>query len=436
MSSRTTCFAVFSGLSLTLLACGGAEPAPAQTPGNQADAGAALVVPVTDAQLKVAHLATPDGRLGLVIDRSGTTAKMRMDGEKEIVELTMEEDRQSGALRGHYLVDPNNQRRMYLSSRGGYTLYRGRDELALNTTGKAEPLPPATLSGAPKKEKSAYDIATEKLTPLTVRARMPAMTVEDSSRLAKVEQAIKGATADMFVRYVVRDAKEASAPSWKVAPDSVRGTGYGGVGHKSDEKWDKNAKGLKKYGGFVRGFSNWDFPANHMNVVALDGYPERLASGTPGIIWELDGSYATFVTLDGGRYWVSITDAGSGLEAGAGPDDKWPAPVQHALIDITDATQLVKVGEFPKQVEDELFAQDDEWNKCVKKVWAGVQRRIDSNKFNEADRKDTVAKAETTCSAPVKKQEASFLKLVEGRAKARLALFETARARVKELTKK
>jgi hypothetical protein len=47
-----------------------------------------------------------------------------------------------------------------------------------------------------------------------------------------------------------------------------------------------------------------------------------------------------------------------------------------------------------------------------------------------------VKRAETTCAAPVKKQEATFLALVEARAKARSALYEVAKARVRSLAQK
>lgn len=424
-------------VSLGLVACGGGDAVttPPETPAAAANKPAPKHHG-PDGQKPIVHLATPDGRVGLTLDRSGAKPKMMRDGSKDIVELTMEEDRHAGSLRGTYFVTPSGSRALHLSTHGHYTLYEGRDELPLRADRDAAALGAATVAGEPKKEKALWELAAAALTPIAVRTKMASMKPEDASRLAKIEEAIKGASKEMFVRYVVKGT-EGSAASLQPTPNNFGGTAYGGVGRRSDEKWDAaKAKGLKKFGGEARGFSHPESKGNHIQVVTLDGYPAPLASGTPGLVWEVDETQATFVTLDGARYVVSLNQKDIVLEPGAGTDDKWPAPVQHALMDISDATALVKVGELPKKVEEELFAQDDEWNKCAQKVWGGVQRAMDTGKFTEADRKDTVKKAEKTCAAAVQKQEKSFLTLVEARAKARQALFETAKARVREVAKK
>ncbi len=392
---------------------------------------------VAEGQVRVLKLASPDGRVRIVLDRSGAKPKMLREGERDIVELTMVEERRSGDLTGHWLVDPTGSRRMFLDVRGGYTLLDGRDRLALRVDGPAPALGKSTVSGSPPPSpKSASERDAESLARITVRSKMPAMKSEDASRLVKIEEAIKAATPDMFVRYVVREQGGWEA-RLAVVPDSISGVAYGGVGHATEEKWapDKST-GLRKYGGTVKGFTDYN-AHGHMQVVTLDGYTRKgLASGTPGIIWEIDGTTAAFVTLDGARYTLSLGQPQVGLEPGAGSEKEWPSPLQHTLLDITEATALVKVGELAKSTETELFAQDDEWFACTRKVWKSVERKIDSYKFTEADRKDTVKRAEATCAAPVKKQEATFLNLVETRAKARAALYEVAKTRLRSLAQK
>src|SRR6185369_7458868 len=48
---------------------------------------------ITQGQLKVAHYATGDGVVGLVFDRTGDKPKLRVDGEQDVLELTVEEER-------------------------------------------------------------------------------------------------------------------------------------------------------------------------------------------------------------------------------------------------------------------------------------------------------------------------------------------------------
>lgn len=422
--------------SLLTVACGAASEPPAQSPASGGEATKpGLVYGIGQGQITVVRLATPDGRIHLTLDRSGPKPKMQRDGSKDIVELTMEEDRFGGRLRGHRLVDPSGKGRLYLSVNGHYTLYEGRDDLALRIDGEAKPLGAATVAGEPVYEKSKSERDAEALAPRTVRAKLQSMKPEDASRLAKIEEAIKSASADMFVRYVVH-APGGWEASQQITPEGFGGWAYGGVGHRTEDKWQPATdKGLRKFGGFVRGFTDYQ-SRGHMQVVEMAGYDGRLASGTPGLVWEIDGGTAVFVTLDGGRYLVSLGQDQIRLEPGAGSESEWPKPLQHALLDVSSTTALAKVGEVPKSVEETLTQNDEEWWQCTRKVWASVQRKIDSYKFTEADRKDTVARAERECAAAVKKEEAAFLTVTSARADARSSLFEKGKARVRELQKR
>src|ERR1700722_12395949 len=117
---------------LVLAACGGEAPPPQVATAPTASASAApegMLRPITQGQLKVAHYATADGRIGLVLDRTGDKAKLRIDGDADIVELTPEDDRFGWELRGTFLRAPDGKARIYLSAGGQVKLFHGNDEL-------------------------------------------------------------------------------------------------------------------------------------------------------------------------------------------------------------------------------------------------------------------------------------------------------------------
>lgn len=427
---RTTLPSVLAALGL--LACGGA-PTPPETPAAPSATPSASptgeIRPVTQGQIKVGHFASGDGMVGLVLDRTGPKPKLQMDGDKDIVELTPEEDRHAGELRGHYLRAPDGKARLYVTTGGGIKLFKGRDELWLNSDKTAAPLGAATIAGEPVKEKPVYEDLVKRLTAIAVRAKNPAVTAEDSAKLDKIGEAVDKATPDMFVRYATHEGTW--LPHEVVVPDSVSGVGFGGVAHTTNEPWDKNAKGLAKWGGKARGFSEYDSRGNHLWVMLREGYPPKLAEGTPGLVWEVDGTRAVFVALDGGRYTIDLSagDKGTSLDVGAGPVTAWPAPVQHALLGYESVSQLSKVGALPQKATDDLLALDAEWNQCAQKTWKGAERLVDTGKMNEALRKDWLKKVDAACDKSVKKLESTLVALIEQRVKDRQALFEKAKAK-------
>jgi hypothetical protein len=421
--------------ALVLAACGGDAPPPQVAPAPPASASAAsegLLRPITQGQLAVAHYATADGRIGLVLDRTGDKAKLRIDGDADIVELTPEEDRFGGELRGTFLRAPDGKARVYLSAGGGVKLFHGNDELWVTSDKPADPLLAATITGTYVRPKPAYDAIVTALAAVSVSAKLPQYTAQDASNLAKVGEVIQLATADMFVHYQSRGATS-WLPSLEPTPDNFSGLSYGGVAHQTDDAWDKTKPGLLKYGGELRGFSEYGSRGNHMQVMIMAGYPLPLAESTPGLVWSTDGPRAIFVSLDGGRYRMDLSgaaDKGPTLALGAGPEAQWPAPLQHPLVDVHFVSSLVKAGVLPQQSIDDLTALDDEWNACAQKTWAGAQRAVDSQKLTEADRKDWAKKVEKACAKSVKKQEAALVTFIEGRNKDRQALFDKAKARV------
>src|SRR3712207_2932864 len=144
---------------------------------------------MTQAQLKLGHFVSADGMHGFVLDRTGPKAKLQIDGEKDIVELTMEEDRERGELRGYKFVGPDNKRRIYITRSGALLYFKGGDEHWVSFDKEVEPLGKPTIAGAPVKEVPAYEKVVAELKPITVRAKFSKFTALDSSNLAKVAEA-------------------------------------------------------------------------------------------------------------------------------------------------------------------------------------------------------------------------------------------------------
>jgi hypothetical protein len=390
---------------------------------------------VTPAQHKLAHFRTPDGMIGLVLDRSGAKPRFQVDGRPDIIELTQkaEHDTWEGRLSGYFLIDPAGKRPFFIDEAGGITYLPDGDRYSLMFDKEVAPLGPATVTGVYAPPPPAYQATLDRLAAIAVRTKFPDLKSEDSANLAKVTDAVGRAGPDMFVHYAAHGQAD-WAPHMVFVPEAWKGVAFGGVAYSSDDPWDVKAKGLAKYGGKNQGFSFSDTPkGNHMQVMTLQGYPPKLADGTPGVVWELEGTSAVFVSFDGGRYVVDLSKAGDNgqtLDAGAGSSASWPAPAQDALLTVPDVSSLAKAGAVPQKQSDDLLAFDQKWTDCAAKVWAGAQRQIDSGRFTEADRKDYGNKARATCATIIRGQEASLLKVVEARLKDRLALYATAKARV------
>jgi hypothetical protein len=440
--------ASFAALSLTALsiACGGNEP---QAQSAATASAVAPNAPLADAiglsaATPVAQWKSGDGLVGLVFDRSGAVPKVKVDGDKDIIQLTAEEVRRSGNLEGTAYKNPKNERMLFISTSGGMEFYRGRDTFRLGPIAKAEALGNPTIAGIAKVELQPNEVLGAKLAAISVRTKMPAFTANDASIPEKVADALSKVDASMIVSYV---AKTETA-TFDELPSGVSGVGYGGVAYKSDVKFDaKTGKGLAKFGGIVKGFSEYKSQGNHMVVQTLDGYPVALANGTPGVVWEVN-EHATeviFVTLDGGRYRVdtsssTVTDKGAPLAFGIPAAAAWPAPVQHAWASASEITGLAKVGGAAKSVADEVVAADDAWNTCAQGEWKKAKPEIeklgmtDMNfmardarfmKLNETWQE----RVRKTCKPHTDRLDKAVTSFVEERVKLRTAMFEKAKAK-------
>ena len=386
---------------------------------------------MTQAQLKLGHFVTADGMHGFVLDRTGAKAKLQVDGEKDIVELTMEEDRERGELRGYKFVGPDNKRRVYITRGGGLLYFKGGDEHWVSFDKEAPPLGKPTIAGAPVKEVPAYEKIVAELKPITVRVKFPKLTSLDASNLEKVAEAYGTADASMFVHYIKPD-KDGWVARMQATDDSAGGTSYGAGDFATDEDEDKRHAKLAKHGGVIRGYSSPDrAQGNHIIIRRAEGSTDELSDKMPGLLWEIDGTRAVFVSLDGGRYTVDLNQKAMLIGRGAGPESGWPKPATDTFADITMVSALAKAKAVPPKTFEDLEKIDVEWNNCVVKGWKGAQAKIDTGKLSVGQVKAEIKKLHKGCNKHIDQFEATVLKFIDERTKARVALFATASARAK-----
>ena len=401
----------------------------------QADAPKPVAKPATQAQVKIGHFVTADGMHGFVLDRSGAMAKLQIDGDKDIWDLTMEEDRDHGELRGYRFVSNDGTRRLYISTRGYLTFYTGRDEHQVTLDKEVKALGAATKKGKYVPEVPAYDKLAAALKPLTVSAKFK-MGPNDASNLAKVTEAFEKADAAMFFHY--KDpGKDGYVGRMVVVPSNISGAGYGGNDYGTDDDEAKRHKKLAKHGGLIYGYSSPETPqGNHIKVQAKDT-GAKLADNTPGLLWDIDGTTAVFVSLDGGRYEVNLNQGSSVttpvIVKGAGPDSAWPKPVTDTFLDMTQVSQLEKAGAVPATTMTEFDKVDGEWTACTAKGWVAATKKFDTGKLNNGQVKAEIKKLHTACNKHIDKFETVIVKFIEDRAKARAAVFAKASARAKSV---
>jgi hypothetical protein len=400
---------------------------------------------ITNGQLQVAHYATGDGTIGLVLDRTGKTPKVQIDGEKDIIELTMVEDATAHERRGWYLKAPDGRNILYLSAEGSLKIFRGRNNFWLNSDAAAKALPAATVTGQWVAAKSEWDKHVESLTPLALRTRSSQFTPEDSGNLAKVSEALALVTPDMLVRVTERGAKEARwSPASPYVGISEHAGGSFGL-NPSDKSWAeaKGKGGLAKWGGDLdHGGIHFNRPSRP-RLYALKGWAPPLAVGTPGFIWELHGGTVVFITLDGGRYQISVgSEAAPVFDKGAGPQSSWPAPLQHALVDVDAVRMFAKGRAIPDAVAKDIDTLDDGWFDCVNKVWKTTKDemdRVEASALSANDKwgrlsgieKAAEMKAPKQCAPELKKLETGLVTFIDKRNGERTAIYDKAKSRFK-----
>jgi len=403
------------------------------------------------AQLQVAHFISLDGTVGFVLDRSGSPAKLRFDGERDVLELTFEEDLQAGERRGIYYKRPDGRNVVYISSlNGSIKVFTPSSGLMVHSDRKAAPLPKPTVKGQYKAPKSMYEMAVEEFTPRSVVAKFPRFRPEDSGNLFEIAKAFKVIDASMLVRINGTGSTNAQwAPASQRIGDVTQGLGGSlNLWPLRDRKWIRTEPGLARYGAILVDDQPKFGRPSRLREVALQGWPAGLAPDTPGIIWGVYDGTLVFVTLDGGRYQISLsgTDENSGypVTLGLAPEACWPPPLQHSLVDVESIRALAKGEAIPDRVGEEIEALDDGWFHCVNGVWKETQAELDrieaqpgdQNEKNgrmEGVKKAASHKALRHCEGEKGKLEKGLVAFIEARNAERMALYEKVRIRVRGL---
>jgi hypothetical protein len=436
------CSTAIGTLCFLSAACGGGAPA---APPPAAPHVTGEIRPVTQAQANLAHYKTTDGVYGLVLDRTGPTPKAQVDGQKDIVELTMREDRvtrsgmgPAGSLLGYVFLTPDGTRLLYVGVDGDVHYFHGNDDLMLTSDRGADPLPAATVTGTapePVAKKSATEQLEDSLAAIAVRTKMTQYSSDDAADLGKVAAAIGALDAAGFVHFVASGHTGKFAPIPKNWQDAYMGDA------------PKAKTGIGKYHASL-------FPILELNDdltklkswgLQLSRPPEAPADNTPGILWEIADHDAAFVTLDGGRYLLSISGTdGAPVIAGVGKIAMWPAPLQHSALGPAAIRSLADLGVVPPKTADDAKAAQEEWRQCAEGTVAALKPQLDAidqanlnPSTKAARRKATVERwqASTTakCAPKGGKLESLVVGVTEARNKDRLALLEKAKARVAAL---
>jgi hypothetical protein len=396
---------------------------------------------LTPGQLKVAHFATRDGMIGLVLDRTMQPPKLRMDGEQAVIELGMEEDRNGDVRAGWIFRAPDGHIVLYLAADGNFKVFTSTDVWGIELTNdrSAEPLPQATVrisAALPETDSGIMALAA-----LATRKRFPQFKPEDSANLTKVAEALALATSDMLVHTTDIGAQQARwAPATNHIKDEVRGESGAFRGLlQSNETWDKTRPGLAKYGLALEGAPLRFGVPSRLEPRALKGWSPALATHTPGIIWETD-PVLVFVTVDGGRYELDRDPAA--VEKGWPPSASWPPALQHAALDVASIDLLAADGAVAEQVKRELDVLADAWLDCVNDLWRAAKPKIDA--LGAAGLSADVALAHeqsirhaaeqsvgSKCGSLVKQCEVGLVRVIENRNVERLTILDKARARAK-----
>ncbi|MCL2724642.1 MAG: hypothetical protein FWD69_09425 [Polyangiaceae bacterium] len=420
-------------VTVSIAACGGSKPPTDTHPTSPpADTTAAS----TTGQVKLGHFSTADGRHGFVLDRTGAKAKLKVDGTNDVIELTEEEVRTRGGLDGYRLVDPSNKPRLFLSPGGLLTYFVGTDELRVTNDRDAAPLGAATIAGAPKKSEAPWKAQSDALAAQSVMKRFPEFKLEDASRLDKIAEAYAKADKAMFVHYVKND-KDGFPPKITFGPSNASSPAFGRQNWATDEKEEAKHKKLAVYGARTRGYSDAQSMGNHVIVDRTDTPP--LASGTPGLIWEVDDNSVILVTFDGGRYDVNLNafnsagEKGSPIEAGTGPSSGWPKEVQDPFLDYTAVGMLGNFDPAAKTVRTELEKIDGAWNACAQRVWKPANAKIEIGRFTLQDAKGFAVKTQATCRGELDRFETTLVTFIDKRKAERTALLQKTKAHAGEL---
>ncbi len=436
-------------------ACGGGEE-PAKTGGTTTTGTAQAKDKDKVPALKLGHYSSPDGSVGLVLDRTSDKPKIRMDGSKDIVEAFVEDEVRGGDVVARKYRGADTKIILRVDAHGGVELYRNVGTVHLVRDADADALGAATQVGvaAPPSDREVLD---KKYAGLTVMKRFPEFKPQDSGNLAKVKEAFSKATKDMWLTF--QPGKENYEPIYSPASGHIDNTIHAGAGlggHPAEDGWEKNSQ-LAKFGAVVRGAtiapeqsmqlrtqshveSGTTFLSNsntNIRMYDLKATKKPLAAGTPGLLWETDDGLV-FVTVDGGRYRVVHYQDAPFVEGVAAPSS-WPPPLQHSLLDRDSLDYLVKGNASQTKAATELDAIEKRYQECSDKTWNASKDQFkgittaDLQWHTKAARggvlaEKIVTQVDKACGKEVAAYEKALVGAIEARNKERTALYEDSKA--------
>lgn len=416
-----------SAVVLGAVACGDKPTAPVAPPPPPSASAEAAKPPVNKALL--GHWSTGDGSVGLVIDRTGDIAKVKIDKSNDIVQITPKEDRKHGDLVGNRYESPDGKGVLYITVGGHVKFYGPKDTFDLRRDADAEALGAPTVAGVPAPpKKMAYELLIEELDAISVVKKL-GFKAEDSGNLAKVGEAIEKADKGLFVTYQAKTDAATFAP----APETIGGTTYAGATGGGYPLEDDNKDKIGPFGGVLRGWTT-DTGGGYIRLYT----PKKkiLADKTPGLVWEAGSTSVVFVTLDGGRYRVDVShqtvEAGAPLAKGIAPTANWPAAIQDSIYDTSATQYLAKSGAIPATVHEQAEKIDEEWRACANKEAKALQDKLDKAGTNR--RKILEGHLPATrkkCAASEKKMVKLLTDFADARNKERTALYEKSKTKLK-----
>jgi hypothetical protein len=453
---RTALLATFA---LLVAACSG----PASTGSGPATGGSAPTkVDPNLPKWKLGHFSTPDGLVGAVIDRTGSEFKIKKDKTNDVVALFMEPQKNFRGPKGKYLNGPAGKPWFFLSEGGmlayikpsslsnlAYNMQKRRGMLPFNRDADASPLGPATKKGIamPPPEKSPAEKYSDGLKAHSVIVRFPEFKPQDAGNLAKVEAAFKKAKSDMFFHVVEGYTEQFRwVPASGLIDNTDHGAGSVLIQGRGEDKWNPKAKGIKRYGLSFITPCRFGSPCR-IRQLSLEGWPQPIKPSTVGVVWNVNGSFVTLVTPDGGRYrvgqwWGDFAKKGGPLKAGVPAKASWPKPLQHETCDLAVIKLLAKGGAITKAEADAVSALGDAYFTCKKNVWKKGRKALDKVKASKEDANRKHGKlsgitkrheklADKQCAKTVKKYEKGVIAFIKARSKKRLALYKAVKGLVK-----
>ena len=279
----------------------------------------------------------------------------------------------------------------------------------------------------------------------TVVGRLAEFDVYDSFDLDRVEKALTRAEPAMIVHVRARararagdrgeDARWAPAPS----RESAHALEEGSAETASFEVGCPRGRPLSRYGATLTVRAG-------VGKIRLDVVPCGRPRGPtlPGVVWNVEGDSAVFVTFDGGRYLVDPALLVAGMPSPTSIDEHAPAAARtesDAVMSEADIRALTERGAMRGLWASELAVAGAAWLRCSAPLWdqalqeyeANDSRIVDTATKDRRSREITMTYSgvvEEVCAGERSRYERAMAGALANRELARRRLYEVVTARL------